>query len=147
MPERENGHSFPVVIISPDGEIFRDEAVSIVVPAVDGYLGVLKGHVPMITVLDVGEMLIRTPDEHILSLAVAGGFMEVRRDETVVLCDHAEFREDIDVIRASKAEERARERLTGRMQDINVERAQVALKKSVNREKVAQRKERKKLIE
>jgi F-type H+-transporting ATPase subunit epsilon len=147
MPERESARSFPVVIISPDGEIFRDEAVSIVVPAVDGYLGVLKGHVPMITVLDVGEMLIRTPDEHILSLAVAGGFMEVRRDETVVLCDHAEFREDIDVIRASKAEERARERLTGRMQDINVERAQVALKKSVNREKVAQRKERKKLIE
>lgn len=147
MPERENGRGFPVVVISPDGEIYRGEAVSLVVPAVDGYLGVLKGHVPMITVLDVGEMLIRTPDEHILSLAVAGGFMEVRRDETVVLCDRAELREDIDVIRASKAEERARERLTGRMQDINVERAQVALKKAVNREKVAHRKERKKIIE
>ena len=146
MPEGGDSRSFPVIIISPDGEVYRDEAVSIVVPAVDGYMGVMRGHVPMITVLDVGEMLIRTPDEHVLSLAVAGGFMEVRRDETVILCDHAEFREDIDVIRATKAEERARERLTGRMKGINVERAQVALRKAINREKVAQHKERKKII-
>jgi len=147
MPEREENHSFPVVIISPDGELFRQDAVSLVVPAVDGYLGVMRGHVPMITVLDIGELLLRTPDEHVLSLAVAGGVMEVRRDETVVLCDRAEFREDIDIVRASKAEERARERLSTRFAGINIERAQVALRKAQNRQRIAQRGERKRIIE
>ncbi|OGK12511.1 MAG: ATP synthase F1 subunit epsilon [Candidatus Riflebacteria bacterium RBG_13_59_9] len=143
----DNAHSFPVVVISPDGELFREEAVSIVVPAIDGYLGVMKNHMPMITVLDFGELLIRTLDERILAIAVAGGFMEVRRGETIILCDYAEFREDIDIVRATQAEERAREKLSKRLEGINVERAEVALRKARNRVRVAQRKERKQLIE
>ncbi|MCD6282563.1 ATP synthase F1 subunit epsilon [bacterium] len=139
--------SFPVVVISPDRELFREEATSLVVPAMDGYLGVMKGHAPLIAVLDIGELLIRTPDDHILSLAVAGGFLDVRRNETLILCDHAEFREDIDIARASEAEERARSRLTKRIGGVSVERGEVALRKAQNRLRIARRKEREKLIE
>jgi len=143
----QDKRSFPVVVISPDGELFREEATSIVAPAMDGYLGVMKGHAPLITVLDIGELLIRTPDDHILSLAVAGGFMEVRRDETLILCDHAEFRDDIDIARASEAEERARGRLSKRIGGVNLERGEVALRKAQNRLRIARHKEREKLIE
>ena len=101
----------------------------------------------MITVLGIGELLIRTPDDHILSIAVAGGFMEVRRNETLILCDHAEFRENIDIARASEAEERARDRLSKRISGVNVERGEVALRKAQNRLRIARRKEREKLIE
>jgi F-type H+-transporting ATPase subunit epsilon len=143
----QDQHSFPVVIISPDGELFREKATSLVAPAVDGYLGVMKRHAPMITVLGIGELLIRTPDDHILSLAVSGGIMEVRRSETLVLCDHAEFKEDIDIARASEAEERARERLSKHLNGVNIERGEVALRKAQNRLRIARRKEREKLIE
>ncbi len=138
---------FTVVVVSPDGELFRSQAISILVPAVDGYLGILKGHAPMIAAMDIGELLIRTPDEHILSLAVAEGIVEVRRSETLILCDHAEFREDIDIERATKAEERARERISQQFGNIDVERAAVALRKARNRLRVAQREERKRLVE
>jgi F-type H+-transporting ATPase subunit epsilon len=138
---------FTVIVISPDGELYRSQAVSVIVPAVDGYLGILKGHAPMIAAMAIGELLIRTPDEHILSLAVAGGIVEVRRTETLILCDHAEFREDIDVARASHAEERARERMSERFEDMDVARASVALAKARNRLRIAQRGERKKLID
>lgn len=135
------------MVISPGRELFREEATSIVAPAMDGYLGVMKGHAPLITVLDIGELLIRTPDDHILSLAVAGGFVEVRRDETLILCDHAEFRDDIDIARASEAEERARGRLSKRIGGVNLERGEVALRKAQNRLRIARHKEREKLIE
>jgi F-type H+-transporting ATPase subunit epsilon len=138
---------FTVIVVSPDGELFRSQAVSIIVPGVDGYMGVLKGHAPMIAAMDIGELLIRTPDEHILSLAVAGGIVEVGRKETLILCDHAEFREDIDMARASHSEERARELLSHRFEDVDVERASVALAKARNRLRIAQRGERKKLID
>ena len=138
---------FTVVVVSPDGELFRSQAVSILVPAVEGYLGIMRGHAPMIAAMDIGELLIRTPDEHIVSLAVAEGIVEVRRSETLILCDHAEFREDIDVARAGHAEERARERLSGQFDNIDIDRAAVAIRKAQNRIRVAQRKERTKIVE
>jgi len=147
MPENENERSFPVRLVSPDGELYRANAVSLVVPAVDGYLGVLKHHAPMVAALDIGELLIRTPDEHIISLAVAGGFMEVTRKEVVILCDAAEFREDIDVGEATKQLQAARERLQKKFGGVELERAQVALRDAENRLKVAKRKERKSLVE
>ena len=140
-------HAFLVRIVSPDGELYRQYAVSLVAPALDGYLGVLKNHAPMIAALDIGELLIRTPDEEIISLAVGGGFMEVSRDYVTVLCDTAEFREVIDIARATRDLEEARERLSKKFSEVEVERAQVALRKAMNRLKVASRKERSKIIE
>lgn len=147
MAQATEQPGFTVVVVSPDGELFRSQAVSILVPAVEGYLGILRGHAPMIAAMDIGELLIRTPDEHIVSLAVAEGIVEVRRSETLILCDHAEFREDIDIARASHAEERARERLSEQFGGVDVGRAAVAMKKAQNRIRVAQRKERTKLVE
>ena len=147
MPENENDRSFPVRLVSPDGELYAARAVSLVVPAIDGYLGVLKNHAPMVAALDFGELLIRTPDEHIISLAVAGGFMEVSRAEVTILCDGAEFREDIDIGEATKQLRAARERLSKKFSDVELERAQVALREAENLLKVAKRKERKQIVE
>ncbi len=140
-------NSFLVRIVSPDGELFRECATSLVAPAIDGYLGVLKNHAPMVAALDIGELLLRTPDEHIISLAVGGGFMEVTRKEVVILCDTAEFREAIDVARATKDLDEARQRLSKKFSQVEDERAQVALRKALNRLKVAEKKERSRIIE
>lgn len=147
MPVSHPDNSFLVRILSPDGELFREYATSVVAPAIDGYLGVLKNHAPMVAALDIGELLLRTADERIISLAVAGGFMEVTRKEVLVLADAAEFKEAIDVSRATKELEEARERLSKKFSQVEVERAEVALRKALNRLKVAQRSERTKIIE
>ncbi|OPX23630.1 MAG: ATP synthase F1 subunit epsilon [Planctomycetales bacterium 4484_113] len=143
----ENDRSFPVKLVSPDGELYTARAISLVVPVIDGYLGVLKHHAPMVAALDFGELLIRTPEEHIVSLAVAGGFMEVTRKEVIILCDAAEFREDIDITEATKQLRAARERLQKKFSGVELERAQVALREAENRLKVARHKERKHIVE
>jgi F-type H+-transporting ATPase subunit epsilon len=131
---------FTMRVVTPDGEVWSGTATSVVVPGLDGYFGVWAGHAPMISGLDVGAVLIKTPEEHVIKfIAVAGGFVEVQPGAVTVLAESAELGEDIDVIRADSALERARERLSHHFADIDVNRAQVALNKALNRKRVADR--------
>jgi F-type H+-transporting ATPase subunit epsilon len=136
MPERE----FALKVVTPDREVWNGSATSVVVPGLDGYFGVWAGHAPLIAGMTLGAVLIKTPDEHVIKFcAVAGGFVEISATGVTVLAEAAERGEDIDVIRADKALERARERLSKHFADIDVERAQVALRKALNRRRVADR--------
>jgi len=90
--------------------------------------------------MSIGSVMIKTPEEHVITmLAVAGGFVQVGPEGVTLLAESAELAEDIDVIRASHAEDRARERLSREFADIDVERARVALEKALNRKRVAER--------
>lgn len=131
-------NDFDVKVVTPDGEVWSGRSTSVVVPGLDGYFGVWKDHVPLIAGLDIGRLMIKTPEEKILVLAVAGGFVEVSRQGVTVLAESAELADRIDTIRASKSEERARERLAHHFADVEVERARVALQKSLNRRRVAE---------
>lgn len=132
-------NTFTVRVVTPEGEVWSGEAVSVVVPGLDGYFGVWKGHEPLISAMEIGTLMIKTPSEQVVSLiAVHGGFVEVTGEEVIVLAETAELAEQIDTIRATTAEERARERLSGKFADIDVERAQVALRKSLVRKRVAE---------
>lgn len=136
MPQTE----FNLRVVTPDGEVFSGRATSAVIPGLDGYFGVWAGHMPLIAGMSVGAVQVKTPEEHVVTiLAVAGGFVEVTKEGVTVLAESAELAENIDVIRASKAEERARERLAKHFADIDVERARVALEKALNRKRVAER--------
>lgn len=130
---------FHVKVVTPDGEVWSGDAVSVVVPGLDGYFGVWAGHMPLLAGMDTGSLMIKTPGEHIISLvAVNGGFVEVNKDGVTVLAESAELGENIDINRASKAEERARERLSKSFANVDIERAQVALKRATNRRRVAE---------
>ncbi|MBI4888099.1 MAG: F0F1 ATP synthase subunit epsilon [Acidobacteria bacterium] len=125
-------------IVTPDRALVREEVDELQLPGADGYLGVLPGHTPLLATLKVGELWYRTgPETH--HLAVAGGFVEVLPDRVTVLAQIAERAQDIDVARAEAARRRAEERLARPAQELDFERARVAMMKSLIRLQVATR--------
>lgn len=131
---------FALRVVTPDGEAWSGQATSVVIPGLDGYFGVWAGHAPMISGLSVGAVLIKTTDERVVRfVAVSGGFVEVTGERVTVLAESAELGDDIDIIRADKALERARARLSKHFADIDIERARVALNKALNRKRIADR--------
>ena len=77
-----------VSVISPEKTIFDGEADSIVVPAWDGQLGVMKGHAPMLVLLGEGELRVTTGGSE-QKFQISGGFMQVADDVVTVLSEHA----------------------------------------------------------
>jgi F-type H+-transporting ATPase subunit epsilon len=130
---------YDVKVVTPDGEVWAGACVSMVVPGVDGYFGVWSGHAPLIAGMDIGAVMIMDPQSVIHVIAVGGGFVEVSRDRVTVLAESAELGDGIDTIRVDHALDRARERLSEHFAQVDVERAEVALRKALNRQRVAKR--------
>ncbi len=136
--------SYSLKVVTPDGEVWSGETTSCVVPGLDGYFGVWKGHAPLISGMEQGTLMIEHPAEHrIRFIAVGGGFVEIGKDGVTVLAETAEQAGDIDVRRAEEAEKRARERLQQyySQNDLNVdiERAVFALRKAMVRKEAAKK--------
>lgn len=128
-------------IVTPDHAITHADVDEIVLPAAEGELGVLPGHTPALVSLQVGELWYRRGAEKIF-LAVAFGFAEILPDRVIVLARVAERAEEIDIARAEAAKRRAQERLTTRgapATNVDLERARIALLKSLIRLQVAAR--------
>ena len=127
-------------IVTPDRALIREEVDEVVVPGSEGYLGVLPGHTPMLSMLKVGELWYRQGQEKHY-LAVALGFVEVLPDHVTVLAQVGERAQDIDVERAERAKRRAEERLAQPTvaADLDFERARIAMMKSLIRLQVASR--------
>ena len=126
-------------IVTPDRSLVREEVDEVQLPGSEGYLGVLPGHTPLLATLTVGELWYRIGQEKYF-LAIASGFGEVLPEGVTVLAELAERGQDIDVTRAEAARKRAEERLAkGGAIDIDIERAQIALLKSLIRVQVASR--------
>jgi F-type H+-transporting ATPase subunit epsilon len=99
-----------VEMVTAEGRVLSQEADFVVAPGIDGELGVLPHHIPLLTPLATGEVLVRN-DGHDEHLYVSGGFLEVLPDRVVILADAAERAEDIDEARAEEARRRAQELL------------------------------------
>ena len=126
-------------IVTPEREIVREQVDEVELPGSEGYFGVLPGHSPLLASLQVGELWYRIGNEKHY-LAVAFGFVEVLPEHVTVLARIAEKAQDIDVARAEAAKKRAEERVAAfPRQDIDFERARVALMKSLIRLQVASR--------
>jgi len=124
-------------IVTAEQAVYSEEVEMVIVPGVEGQLGILPHHIPLMTTLQAGELRIKKGGEEI-SLAISGGFLEVRPDRVVILADAAERAEEIDVARAEAAKRRAQERLAERhVYEIDGARAEVALRRSLARLKVA----------
>src|SRR5512142_1533555 len=118
--------TFELEIVTPEKLVVRDVAEEMQVPARNGYIGVLPGHAPLITELDVGEITYRNAGTTTV-LSVAWGFAEVLPNKVTILAESAEKPEEIDVARAQEAKKRAEERLQGGQSGIDYERALNAL--------------------
>jgi F-type H+-transporting ATPase subunit epsilon len=127
-------------IVTPDRSLVNEQVDEVQLPGAEGYFGVLPGHTPLLAALQVGELWYRTgAEKHFL--VVAFGFAEVLPERVTVLAQVAEREQDIDVERAERAMKRAEERLAkGSAQaNIDFERARVAMMKSLIRLQVATR--------
>ncbi|MBI2220462.1 MAG: F0F1 ATP synthase subunit epsilon [Acidobacteria bacterium] len=131
MPE-----SLTLEIVTPDHAIAHDQVDEVEIPGADGYFGVLPGHTPLLAALQVGVLWYRKGEEKSY-LALAFGFAEVMPDRVTILAQVAERAEDIDVSRAHGARARAEQRLGKPSSDVDMERARVALLKSLARLQVS----------
>ncbi|MCJ7828274.1 MAG: F0F1 ATP synthase subunit epsilon, partial [Dehalococcoidia bacterium] len=104
-------------IITAERQVFSDDVNTVVAPGVEGELGILPHHAPLITMLKPGELLIRKDSEETY-LFVSGGFLEVRPDKILILADACERAEEIDIERAEAAKRRAEERLKTRIPEL-----------------------------
>jgi F-type H+-transporting ATPase subunit epsilon len=127
-----------LTIVTPERSLVAEQVDELQIPGAEGYLGVLPGHAPLFTEMKVGELSYRKGSQW-ASLAVAWGFAEVLPDQVRVLAETAERAHEIDLERATKAKERAEERLRRGGDDVDYERASVALERAVIRIQVARK--------
>ena len=141
------GSHFRSYIVTPF-EVFFDKTCSmIVIPAADGELGVKRGHAPLVTALYPGEVRIEK-DGRWLYAFVSNGYVQIERDYVMVVCNSAEWADDIDPDRAQEALDRAQERYDNvEMSEPDRKRAAHAIRRAKNRLKVASRAAERKLTE
>ena len=123
-------------IVTPNGLFYSGEADIINLPLTKGMTGILPNHFPLVSTIEIGEMVYRFKGET-RTLAISGGVLHVSKDETLILANSIEYKEDIDIDRARESEKRARERLVKKESHIDVIRVELALKKALNRIKIA----------
>lgn len=121
-------------IVTPERLVYSEQVNSLIARGVEGELGILPGHIPLVTPLQIAPITIKNGKQEKL-VAVGGGFIEIRKDKVVVLAESAEFPEDIDVDRARAAKERAERRLNSQSNQDHFDhrRAEIALQKAINR--------------
>jgi F-type H+-transporting ATPase subunit epsilon len=126
-------------VVTPDRLVLSTEAEVVVCPGVEGQFGVLVGHIPFLSALDIGEMYYKAGGKTEY-LAVSGGFAEVTGSKVTIVAEAAELGREIDVERARRAKERAEKRMAaGKTADLDWARAEAALRRSLVRAKVAGR--------
>jgi F-type H+-transporting ATPase subunit epsilon len=124
--------------VSADRKLVDEQVDEVEIPGVDGYFGVLPGHTPLLAALQIGQLWYRQGTEK-QYLLIAFGFAEVQPESVIVLAQVAERADEIDVARAEAAKRRAEDRLARLGGDMDLERARVALLKSLTRLQVASR--------
>ena len=131
-------------IVSAERVVFSEDVDLVVAPGIEGQLGILPHHTPLMTMLQPGELRVKKGREEFF-LAISGGFLEVRPDRVIVLADAAERVEEIDVARAEEAKRRAQEQLSQRPPDLDMARTEAALRRALIRLEVVGRRKRRKL--
>lgn len=123
---------FTFHVVSPEGNVVKEDIEFVILPGVNGELGILPNHAPLIAALDAG-VIRYTVNGQKAKLAISGGFVEVSDNKATVLADTAEFGEAIDVPRALAAKERAEKRLSQKSDDTDIKRAEYALHRAIAR--------------
>ena len=129
-----------VEMVTAEGRVLSQEADFVKAPGLDGELGVLPRHIPLMTPLRTGEVLVRN-DGNEEYLFVAGGFLEVLPDKVVILADAAERAEDIDEQRAEEARRRAQQTLEQKG-EVESPEAAAAMERAMFRLRVAELRKR-----
>jgi F-type H+-transporting ATPase subunit epsilon len=131
--------SLKIDIVTAERIVYSAEADEVIAPGVEGQLGILPHHAPLMTTLQAGELVVKRGSQED-SMAISGGFLEVRPDRVIVLADQAERAEEIDIARAAEARQRAEQLLKEKhVTGVDEARAEAALRRALVRLSVAER--------
>ncbi|MCY4602608.1 MAG: F0F1 ATP synthase subunit epsilon [Gemmatimonadetes bacterium] len=126
--------AFSLEVVTPERVAYSGQVASLQAPGSEGSFGVLAGHIPLLTSLQIGQLRFVEEGGSEVQMAISGGFVEVGREQVAVLAETAERVEEIDVARAEAARQRAEERLArAREERVDVARAEAALARAINR--------------
>lgn len=126
-------------IVTPERLLLSEEVDEVTIPGSEGYLGVLPGHLPLLTTIGVGILSYHQGGQK-HNFAVSGGFAEVLGDRVIILAETVEKPQEIDVARAQTAKQEA-EKLLYSHQQIDVNAAMAQLLKATTRIQVAEMKQ------
>ncbi len=127
-------------IITPEKIAYKDKADQITLPTGDGEITVMANHIPLISTMKHGELVIKNDGKEI-PMAVCNGFIEVRGNCIIIMSDIAERVEEIDEQKAKEAKKRAQDLLKekDRLSDVAFADATAILEKSLARIRVARK--------
>ncbi len=130
--------TFDLNVVALDREFYHGPCDALTVPSVDGEMGILAGHEPMVVALAAGEMRF-TADGQQQTVAVGCGFAEITGDKVVVITDFAMRPEEIDIEHAERAKVRAEERMREKKSQIEFAHSQAELARAMAKLKVARK--------
>jgi F-type H+-transporting ATPase subunit epsilon len=133
--------TFKLEIVTAERMVFSEEVSALIAWGMEGQLAILPHHAPLMTMLQPGDLMIRKDKEEEY-LAISGGFLEVRPDKVIILADACERVDEIDIARAEEAKKRAQETMKAAPLSVDAAVAEAALRRSIARLKVAERKRR-----
>ena len=128
-----NDKLFHLEIVTPNRVFYSDKVEMVVVREFDGEVGILKNHIPIVIAVDSGSIRILEEDGEWVDAAVSEGFMEIKQDSSVMLCDTAEWPDEIDERRALESKMRAEEKLRSKLSKIEYLKTQAALSRAIAR--------------
>ena len=123
---------FKLAVYTPERTFFEGDADMVELTTTEGEIGILKGHIPLTLVVAPGILKIHK-DGDIREAALVDGFIQINEDGVVIISEACEWPDEIDVKRAEEARIRAERRLKSSDINVNIERAEIALKKSLVR--------------
>jgi F-type H+-transporting ATPase subunit epsilon len=129
-------------IVTPERLAYEGDVDAVVCPGIEGELGILPHHAPLLTTLGFGELRIRTGGQE-ESFAIAGGFLQVRPDKVVVMAETADLASEIDLEAAEQARRDAERQLSeGYVDGADLARARASMQRALLHIRVAERRRR-----
>ena len=123
-------------IVTPERLLLSEEVDEVTIPGSEGYLGILPGHLPLLTTIGTGVLSYRKGNQR-TSFAASGGFAEVLPDRVIIMADTVERADEIDVSRARAAKEKAERQLASK-ENVNVEETMASMMRALSRIEVAE---------
>jgi F-type H+-transporting ATPase subunit epsilon len=125
-------------IVTPDAKVYGEDVDMVTLPAVEGEMGIYPNHVPLMTQISAGEIIVRKGGQDFF-LAVGEGFVNITGDHVSILADMAIRAENIDEAKVEEARRRAEARLAEKLSDEESAKVQAALAQSAAQIKVKRR--------
>ena len=134
----ESGRYFKLQVIAPDRVFLEEDADMVELTTTEGEIGVLKDHIPLTAIVAPGILRIKKDGQQ-KEAALLEGFVEIFPDKVVILAESCEWPEEIDINRANEAKIRAERRLKSADAEMNEARAELALRRSLVRLALAEK--------